>query len=72
MIITQVTKKEEDGSMSVQLMLTEEQTAFLINFALGALVQQGLATIQEAGQVTEDQAQVNFLENLNPKEIPQA
>jgi len=72
--ITKVTKNKEDGSTEVQLMLTEEQTAFLINFALGMLTQQGVVSYFELDgeKVVEgDNAEQGavFLNSLDPKDI---
>jgi hypothetical protein len=47
MEITKITRKKEDGTYEATLVLTEAQTQFLINFALGMLVQSGMATIIE-------------------------
>jgi hypothetical protein len=47
MEITRITKKQEDGTYEATLVLTEAQTQFLVNFALGMLVQSGMATIIE-------------------------
>ena len=47
MEIVKLIKKQEDGSYEATLALTQEQTEFLINIALGVLVQSGLATVVE-------------------------
>lgn len=47
MQITKLVRKKEDGTYEATLVLTEEQTQFLVNFALGVLVQNGVATIVE-------------------------
>ena len=47
MQITRLVKKQEDGTFEATLVLTNEQTQFLVNFAIGLLVQSGLATIDE-------------------------
>ena len=47
MEITRIVKKQEDGTYEATLVLTEAQTQFLVNFALGVLVQSGMATVIE-------------------------
>ena len=60
MQITKVIRKKDDGTFEATLVLTDDQTRFLINFAIGVLVQQGLANIveQEDGETQEQQEQV--------------
>ena len=53
MQITKLIKKHEDGSFEATLALSAEQIQFLVNFALGVLVQNGMATIVE--QVVEEE-----------------
>lgn len=53
MQITKLIKKQEDGSFEATLALSAEQIQFLVNFALGVLVQNGMATIVE--QVVEEE-----------------
>ena len=55
MQITKLIKKQEDGSFEATLALSAEQIQFLVNFALGVLVQNGMATIVE--QVVEEEPQ---------------
>jgi len=47
MEITKLIKKQEDGTFEATIILTEEQTKFLVNFAIGMLVQSGIATVIE-------------------------
>lgn len=47
MQITKLIRKKEDGTFEATLILSDEQTQFLVNFAIGMLVQQGLANIVE-------------------------
>lgn len=47
MQVTKLIKKKEDGSFEAVLALSEDQTQFLVNFALNLLVQQGIAVIVE-------------------------
>lgn len=57
------------------MLLSEEQTGFLVNFALGLLIQQGTISFfdldpnQPKGEAQET---ATFLEQLNPKDLPQA
>lgn len=46
MQITKVIKNNADGSVEAKLLLTEEQTGFLLNFAIEMLVNAGLATLE--------------------------
>lgn len=55
MQITRLVKKQEDGTFEATLVLTNEQTQFLVNFAIGLLVQSGLATIEEREVNGEDE-----------------
>jgi hypothetical protein len=69
MVVTKIEKKLEDGTLEVKFALTEEQTAFLINFAIGTLVQQGV--ISFAGQdVSQDEK--DFLANVDPSTLGKA
>jgi hypothetical protein len=43
MQITRVFKQQEDGSYIFEMKLSEEQVGFLVNFAVGELVQAGIA-----------------------------
>ena len=54
MQITRLIRKHEDGTFEATLVLTNEQTQFLVNFALGLLVQSGLAQIEEREATEED------------------
>ena len=73
MLITRVIKQQEDGTFQATMSLTEEQTAFLINFALGILVQEGSVKFMDPDKEgAEQQAQSDFLNALAPKEMPQA
>ena len=47
MEITKLVRKQEDGTYEATMVLTEAQTQFLVNFAIGVLVQSGLATVVE-------------------------
>ena len=47
MQVTRLIKKQEDGTYEGKLVLSQAQVEFLINVALGVLVQSGLATIIE-------------------------
>ena len=47
MQITKLIRKQEDGSFEATLALSQEQTQFLVNFAINVLVQNGMATIVE-------------------------
>lgn len=47
MQITRITRKNEDGSYEAVLALTEAQTQFLVNFAITALIQQGVLSVVE-------------------------
>jgi len=47
MQIIRLIKKQEDGSYEATLALSQEQTEFLLNVALGVLVRSGLATIND-------------------------
>lgn len=76
MIIKKIVKQEEDGSYRAEFMLTQEQISFLLSFAVGLLVQQGLATIiqqdnEESKEVQgeENKEEVKFLANINPDEM---
>lgn len=40
-------KKNEDGSYAADLVLTEGQMGFLLNFAVSELVLRGLATVKD-------------------------
>lgn len=57
MQITKLKRRKEDGTFEATLVLTDDQTQFLINFALGVLVQQGIANIVEQ-EVEETQEQL--------------
>lgn len=46
MIVKRVVRGE-DGNMEATLMLSPEQAAFLLNFALGLLVQKGVVTVMD-------------------------
>lgn len=74
MQITRIVKKKEDGNHEVTMMLTEEQTTFLINFALGLLVQQGTISFfdLDPDKPQEENQAAAFLERLNPKDMPQS
>lgn len=53
MLITKVKKISEDGSVEATLKLSEEQTAFLLNFAIGYLTNIGLAEVVEIEEQQE-------------------
>lgn len=57
MQITKLIRKKEDGTFEATLVLTDDQTQFLVNFAIGVLVQQGIAQIveQEAVEQSTDE-----------------
>lgn len=68
MEITRVFKQQEDGSYIFEMKLTDEQVAFLVNFALGQLVTAGVAAyidLDEEGNAfdaseTEETLQVDI------------
>ncbi len=71
MIVKRVSKSEEDGSYTAEIQLTEEQTAFLLNFAIGFLVQQGtlqVFDVKEDGEPVEDSAK-DFLSKIDPRKL---
>lgn len=76
MIINRVSKQEEDGTYSATLVLTEDQLRFLLQFAIGALTQQGVIKVfdlKEGEQPkVDDQEALEFLENADPSKLPQA
>lgn len=47
MQITRVFKQADDGDYTFELRLSDEQVAFLVNFAVGQLVTAGLATYED-------------------------
>lgn len=57
MQITKLVRKKEDGTYEATLVLTEEQTQFLVNFALSVLVQNGVAIIVEQDADTFESAE---------------
>lgn len=75
MIIRRVIKDQEDGSYRAELQLTEEQTAFLINFAIGLLVQEGTIKVfdmKEGDKPPEAEEAAEFLEQLDPTKLAKA
>ncbi len=73
MKIKQIVKSQEDGSYTAELQLTEEQTAFLLNFAIGYLVQQGTVSIYNIKDGEEDgEMAKEFLENIDPSKLHKA
>lgn len=75
MIIRRVVKNTEDGSYSAELQLSAEQTAFLINFAIGYLVQEGTVKIfdlKEGESLPEGEEAKEFLQNLDPETLSKA
>lgn len=57
MVIKQIKRNKDDGSVEVAMVLDEEQTKFLLNFAIGILVQNGIATVIEHDDAAEAQSQ---------------
>ena len=51
MLLVKKVKKNEDGTMEAVFSLTEEQTAFLISYAISALVAEGVAQVEEIDSV---------------------
>ena len=76
MIINRVSKQEEDGTYSASLILTEDQLRFLLQFAIGALTQQGVIKVFDLKEGEEpkqdDEEARQFLENADPAKLPQA
>lgn len=70
MIINKISKVKEDGTHDVQFQLTEDQLAFLVNFALNFLVGKGAITIIENSNLPQQED--TFLQNIDPKLLPQA
>lgn len=66
MEITKIIRKQEDGTYEATMSLTEEQTQFLINFAIGVLVQSGLANVIEVeSDVSDEQPDAPTPEKFN-------
>lgn len=68
MVITKITKNNEDGSVEAKLQLSEEQTAYLLNFAIGMLVNAGIATVVE---VDEQEQQQDVIEVVGDAPTPE-
>lgn len=71
-----MSKQEEDGTYSATLVLTEDQLRFLLQFAIGALTQQGVIKVFDLKEGEEpkkdDEEALQFLENADPSKLPQA
>lgn len=77
MIINRVQKQEEDGTYTAALVLTEEQLRFLLQFAIGALTQQGIVKVfdlkeGEQPKTEDDEEARQFLERVDPAKMGQA
>lgn len=75
MQVNRVSRQADDGTWVVELQLTAEQATFLLNFALGVLIQEGTVTVFDlkAGeQVPENEMAKEFLENLDPNKLHKA
>lgn len=75
MQITRVVKQAEDGSYTTTLMLTEEETAFLISFAVGILVKEGTLKffdLENPEDETKEGEAASFLARLDPTKMGQS
>lgn len=64
-------EKQVNGDLLTQWLLTEAQTAFLINYAVAALVERGLAEVI-VEKLDEAEAQKDLLESLDENQLYQA
>jgi hypothetical protein len=66
-------QKQSDGGLETMWALTEEQTNFLLNYAIASLLQRGIIDVLLEGvEENEDQAQLAFLEELDTTRLPKA
>lgn len=75
MQINRISKQVEDGSYIAELQITAEQAAFLINFAIGFLIQEGTVRIfdlKEGEQPPEAEIAKEFLENVDLTKLHKA
>lgn len=49
--------KNEDGSVDAIWTLSPEETSYLVNYAIGDLLQRGLATVEDSVKLEELEAQ---------------
>ena len=57
MQIIKVIRNKDDGTVEATFALTEDQTRFLLNFAIGILVNNGLAQVIEQEELEEQSQQ---------------
>lgn len=76
MQVIRVLKKQEDGTYDVDFKLDEKQVGFLINFALGILVQRGIAAFidtDENGNIIQSEAEQEeaqqFQQSIDPTKL---
>jgi acylphosphatase len=66
MEVRRLVKNKEDGTVEVDLMLSEDQAQFLVNFALGMLVREGIASFVD---VEETGGETAVAESFDPSKL---
>lgn len=74
MMILKKIEKQTDNGLKTEWMLTEEQTTFLLNFAISNLIREGL--VQVLTEAIEGDKELNlskqFLEEVDPELLHKA
>lgn len=67
--IKRILRKQEDGTIDIQMGFTETQIEYLVNIAIMMLLQKGVVKFQDE---YVEQEQKDFLSQVNPSELHSA